>query len=1117
MPSDLQAPNEETLLTKKPKGRPKKTKSLDGRTPSSRQLSLLPQLDGPSESTFTPDPPPHALGRKRRKLEHDQTARSETHYEKQEETQELSSTTIRKNVASDMTSADDAPPRQHHRAQIKDRTPQKPAKTLRLNGKGTLNSPESIKDQSSTLVKSPSGNKIRRRRSPQSQFIISIHYGGNDAAQRQRIGSRIEKLLRSDTIIVEDSAPTPSTAINTARITHPFFLGKTTAQEPESYSKQAEQSQEKEGQKCEPPKTFTTPVKFKAAAVATKTEDDDAPFLYPQARRRDLNYSAWPWAGFSATLKPQIRTIIPPMSSRGHCLTGRSQKRKRVEVDEENLVLLLNQGRKRQKTSENEYSMRENDMPSRSLETFESLKANAAKVSRSLDHLHNQSSMSMSSNTYMHPAVGAVFDRIGNHMTAFDRGTCENQSWLQVYAPQRVADILQPENETSVIRKWLAGLTTDAIENRLRTQATSRSTSQDRHLKRKKRRKRQPDDLNDFLVTSDEEENELQRLDDDDIAGSLSQQTVESDSLIRPGDANPKGPSPRCIMNTILLSGPNGCGKTAAAYAVAQELGFSVFEINASSRRSGRDILDKVGDMSLNHQVKKADSEPGDQIVALPQQAAADQNTLGSFFSAQAKSKGVKKAKSNSKAKAAELVKSVQKTSKHQKQSLILIEEVDVLFDDDKQFWETVTELAKQSRRPIVMTCNDERTLPLSSLSLHAILRFKPPREEVAAQYLCTIAAAEGHIVDVGDAAKLYKSTGSDLRASIAHLDFSCQMAVGSDKGGLDWYLKRWPAGSDLNAYGQQLRVVSNGTFRAETSILGADSNKQCLEELAQDAWIQCGIEPATLAFDGLTDIARHQESLAPPPTPETRYQSLKTYSSCIDQLCAADLFQRIDHPTSSSTLTTTRLDPSLPPISENIRPSFTQDACLLLDERILDFEQLGVQISTSLHIGSMRSSRSICGEHLDASAYADELLTKGTSKTDYSQSFIPNPTDYTWAFDPLVDNIIDLRKPRPALTTDIASYTRSIVRYDIHLEEQRASLFEVTGGKATKARKTRASRSALEGGQRSNTRRERWFDQDVDYEAVLATGGPGWPDLEAELLNLRQDLTREEDTSGEE
>lgn len=81
------------------------------------------------------------------------------------------------------------------------------------------------------------------------------------------------------------------------------------------------------------------------------------------------------------------------------------------------------------------------------------------------------------------------------------------------------------------------------------------------------------------------------------------------------------------LCNTLLITGPTGVGKTAAVYACAQELGFKVqtlsstfvenvtlmlklavwllqvFEVNASSQRSGRLILSQLKEATQSHQV----------------------------------------------------------------------------------------------------------------------------------------------------------------------------------------------------------------------------------------------------------------------------------------------------------------------------------------------------------------------------------------------------------------------------------------------------------------------------------------------------------------------------------
>ena len=88
---------------------------------------------------------------------------------------------------------------------------------------------------------------------------------------------------------------------------------------------------------------------------------------------------------------------------------------------------------------------------------------------------------------------------------------------------------------------------------------------------------------------------------------------------------------------------------------------------------------------------------------------------------------------------------------------------------------------------------------------------------------------------------------------------------------------------------------------------------------------------------------------------------------------------------------------------------------------------------------------------------------------------------------------------PLSVLAEDLAPYVRSIVSYDLRLEDQRhqlSSMLSQPGKNGKKARTTRASRAALEGGSKAKTRRERWFPNNTNFDAVLETGGKEWQDV---------------------
>ncbi|KAK0161682.1 hypothetical protein PV327_008101 [Microctonus hyperodae] len=111
-----------------------------------------------------------------------------------------------------------------------------------------------------------------------------------------------------------------------------------------------------------------------------------------------------------------------------------------------------------------------------------------------------------------------------------------------------------------------------------------------------------------------------------------------------------------------ILLGPYGCGKTACVYAIAEELNYTVLEVNASSKRSGRIIIRELEEATKSHRVKKMDS------------------------------KAITQHKLNSKTNISE-------------RSLILIEDVDLIFDEDEGFASAIYQLASNTKCPIAMTC----------------------------------------------------------------------------------------------------------------------------------------------------------------------------------------------------------------------------------------------------------------------------------------------------------------------------------------------------------------------------------------------------------------------------
>ena len=430
----------------------------------------------------------------------------------------------------------------------------------------------------------------------------------------------------------------------------------------------------------------------------------------------------------------------------------------------------------------------------------------------------------------VHPALLRLYRRLRTELTAFDLHKCEAVPWEVKYAPETTDEALQIGREKEILRKWLIGLRTDKVHSEVAGAKRKPKRSAKLPAAAKKKRRKKSEEMDGFVVTSEDECNTMDEITEGEEDDWLNPACgTQKKSTVRSGDRYNEGRDQRRKTNTIVISGPTGSGKTATVFAAARELGYTVFEVNAGARRSGKDILDLVGAMCGNHLVRHPAKGVDDPFSRT--NPAAKQGGGGG-----ADDRGD------------------EQQQMRQGQSLVLFEEVDILFEEDKNFWSTVLGLMAKSKRPIVLTCSDESLLPWEDLCLHAILRLSLPPRDLLVDHLLLICANEGHLLRRDSVVALAKAHNNDIRACIMHLQFHCRMAVGDRKGGFDWLLVRWPVGCDIAENGERLRVVSEDTYHVGMGLVPNSAGVQG-EYGWRDMWHGYGPEVCDLE-EGLDERA---------------------------------------------------------------------------------------------------------------------------------------------------------------------------------------------------------------------------------------------------------------------
>lgn len=718
---------------------------------------------------------------------------------------------------------------------------------LNLNGRLLSSSPPipvEAPDQKRTTGKRGRPRKIESR-------LAILKYG---TADDKRLAKLVDDIIHGRSMHkpapVRPLIPEPPKVKKPAKPTHPFFLKKPTQESQPDYLPESKTPSQTPAQQPSTNQTSRdTPVEKREPRAWTSIQSS---FSSRAAKFPELVEPLWPPRDLA-----HIRSLDSQTNEsifRAFQNDQRKSKLRVVSVTDDENALLVSTSRARKAAAL--ASQDDNDFRS-TLRVPGRHIASGRVLQTAIDNQMSWATDPRSMKNLSLPVISNLRSSLLSSFSAFDCGKYEAQLWAHKYAPKAAADVLQVGREAHVLRDWLRHLKITAVDTGKPSKESAKSNAE----KKRKKRKKQADKLDGFIISSEEEESEMDNLSgsDDELAGPVTMSAQKT--VIRSGDLARTAEKSR-LTNAILLSGPPGSGKTASVYAVAKELDFEIFEINAGSRRSARDMLEKVGDMTQNHLVHLLNESDDTPAKPRPSDPAdeAKQNKLMSFF----KGKPSKNTGSDTtSAKTSPRPQTDEKPTREQKQSLILLEEVDVLFEEDKQFWTGVLTLISQSRRPIVITCNDESLLPLQNMSLHAILRYQKPARDLAIDYLLLVAANEGHVLKRDAVSKLFDAAGMDVRRSLMDLNFWCQIGVGSDKAGLDWILPSWPPERNTDENGDRMRVLSLNTYESYMGwfnrdlLLGEDSEEKETEALKNTFhWWRLGIQDSEDAA-GLSEVEK--------------------------------------------------------------------------------------------------------------------------------------------------------------------------------------------------------------------------------------------------------------------
>jgi DNA polymerase III delta prime subunit len=217
--------------------------------------------------------------------------------------------------------------------------------------------------------------------------------------------------------------------------------------------------------------------------------------------------------------------------------------------------------------------------------------------------------------------------------------------------------------------------------------------------------------------------------------------------------------------SAFIVCGAQGVGKTAAVYACAAEAGFHIVEVNSAQARNGASIRQMFGEAAQSQRVGCGSSLKGAMSAA----AASAPPEVIDLSGLVRRKRGKTDTRHKSSAQKSQNKQKEASADGSRKRTLILVEEIDVVFEEDGGFIAALKELTSVAKVPVVMTSTNLNPGHLKVLTPDHV-RFPRPRLAEVCHELSLIAAAEGLHLSVAALSHLAQYHLLDLRACIMTL-----------------------------------------------------------------------------------------------------------------------------------------------------------------------------------------------------------------------------------------------------------------------------------------------------------------------------------------------------------